>query len=269
MSDVSNPPRMVTRAADRPGMRMLTVKAAWRLTPKMIRVVFAGPELDGFPEGCDGGNSKLLLPEVGETREGFAKRIANGPAPARRTYTVRSYAAGELTLDFVDHGDTGPASKWANRAVPGDFLAFMGPTSAKIETYTADWYLVAADLSALPIAAVTLEAMPREARGVAIFEVPSDADRQEINIPDGIDVHWLVQPDPHYPSTAQEDFIRSLAWPHGRVQTCIAGESGVIKSLRDFLHNEMQVPRADTYISGYWKIGLKEDEHQQLKRAEG
>jgi len=108
--------------------------------------------------------------------------------------------------------------------------------------------------------------MPRNAKGVAIFEVTSIEDRQDIGIPDGIDVHWLVQPDPRVPSTAQEDLIRSLDWPAGRVQTCIAGESGVIRSLRGFLANEKQVPREDVYISGYWKIGLVEDEHQKAKR---
>ena len=57
--------------------------------------------------------------------------------------------------------------------------------------------------------------------------------------------------------------------PEGRVQTCIAGESGVIRSLRAFLHQEKALARADTYISGYWKIGLVEDQHQAMKRAEG
>jgi NADPH-dependent ferric siderophore reductase len=109
--------------------------------------------------------------------------------------------------------------------------------------------------------------MPRDAKGVAIFEVTSAEDHQDIDMPPGIDVHWLVQLDPHVPSTAQEELIRSLTWPAGRVQTCIAGETGVIKSLRGFLANEMQVPRADTYISGYWKIGLIEDEHQKAKKT--
>ena len=103
---------------------------------------------------------------------------------------------------------------------------------------------------------------------MAIFEVTSTKDRQDIDIPTGFDVHWLVQPDPHIPSTAQEELIRSLEWPYGRVQTCIAGESSVIRSLRGLLANEKQVPRADTYISGYWKIGLVEDEHQKAKRLE-
>ncbi|MEO0782349.1 MAG: siderophore-interacting protein [Pseudomonadota bacterium] len=28
----------------------------------MIRVVFAGPDLDGFPTECEGGNCKLMIP---------------------------------------------------------------------------------------------------------------------------------------------------------------------------------------------------------------
>ncbi|MEM6277252.1 MAG: SIP domain-containing protein, partial [Pseudomonadota bacterium] len=74
-------------------------------------------------------------------------------------------------------------------------------------------------------------------------------------------------PDPQTPSAAQEEFIRSFDWPKGRVRTCIAGESGVIRALRDFLHNEKGIDRGDTYISGYWKIGLVEDEHQKFKNS--
>ncbi|MEM6307952.1 MAG: siderophore-interacting protein [Pseudomonadota bacterium] len=259
------------KMAGRPGPRILTVDQAWHLTPNMIRVTFRGPELDGFPTGREGGNCKLMIPDVGETKQAFANRLADGPAPVRRTYTVRAFDAAHqtLTIDFVDHGDNGPASAWAGRAQPGDFLGFAGPSQPKVTQFDADWYVVAADPSAIPVAAATLEAMPRTAKGIAIFEIPTAADQQTINAPAGIDMHWLIHPTPHVPSTAQEDLIRSLNWPTGRVQTCIAGESGVIKSLRAFLHREQGVPRADTYISGYWKIGLIEDEHQAMKRAEG
>lgn len=258
-------------AAGRPVPRLLTVKKAWHLTPNMIRVTFAGPELAGFPTGREGGNCKLLIPEPGETHAAFAKRLEGGPAPVRRTYTVRAYRADvqELNIDFVAHGDNGPASRWATHAQPGDFLGFMGPSPSKLVDFDADWYLVAADPSALPVAAAALEAMPRDARGVAVFEVTAPEDRQEIKAPAGIEMHWLVHPDPTQPSTQQEDFIRAMDWPEGRVQTCIAGESGVIRSLRAFLHQEKALPRTDTYISGYWKIGLVEDEHQKVKRTEG
>jgi NADPH-dependent ferric siderophore reductase len=250
--------------------RLLTVKDAWYLTPNMIRVTFAGSELEGIAEGCEGANCKLMLPEPGELREHFATRLANGPKPVTRTFTVRHYSAerSEMSIDFVAHGDNGPASGWATKARPGDFLGFAGPGTPKVTHFEADWYLVAADPSAIPVAAATLEAMPRDAKGVAIFEVTSAEDQQDIDMPAGIDAHWLVHANPQQPSTAQESALRAIDWPDGRVQTCIAGESGVVRALKSFVLKEKQVAKQDAYISGYWKIGLIEDEHQQLKRSE-
>lgn len=66
----------------------------------------------------------------------------------------------------------------------------------KVLTVKAAWYLIAADPSTIPVVAAVLEATPRNAKGVAIFEVTSLEDRQDIDIPEGVDVHWLVQPDP-------------------------------------------------------------------------
>ena len=250
--------------------RLLTVKRAFRLTPNMVRVTFAGSELDGIPAGREGANCKLMLPAPGQDREAFAAQLRDGPRPVTRTYTVRHFREDgpELDIDFAMHEGEGPATAWARAAVPGSYCGFAGPSQVKITQFVADWYLVAADMSALPVAAATLEAMPCDAKGVAIFEITAEGDRQEIAAPAGIEIHWRLHPDPHRPSGAQEAFIRSLDWSNRRVQTCIAGESGVINALRAFLHKEKGLPRNDTYISGYWKIGLIEDEHQRNKRLE-
>lgn len=254
----------------RPAPQVLTVTSARHLTPNMIRVTLTGPGLAEMREGCEGANCKLLFPAPGQSADDFAEQLANGPRPTVRTYTIRHLRKDtlQLDIDFVAHGDEGPASAWALNAAPGDVIGFAGPGPNKVTHFEADWYLVAADMSALPVAAATLEQMPRDARGVAVFEITSPDDRQAIDAPDGIEMHWLVHADPHLPSIAQETFIRRLPWPEGRVQTCIAGESGVIRSLREYLAKEKRLPREDTYISGYWKIGLVEDEHQKVKRAE-
>lgn len=271
MSTWSGVKQAVRKATGRPSPRLLTVKMAWYLTPNMIRVTFSGTQLEGFPEGREGGNCKLMFPEEHETIESFSSRLDSGPAPSRRTYTVRAFRADELELDidFVAHGDNGPASAWATRAEAGHFLGFAGPSTPKVARFEADWYLLAADPSAIPVVAATLESMPRDAKGIAVFEVPTEEDQQSINAPEGIELHWLLHAESNRPSTQQEEFIRSLSWPEGRIQTCIAGESAVIRSLRSFLLKEKQLPKEDVYLSGYWKIGLVEDEHQKLKRTEG
>lgn len=257
----------------RPGPRLLTVRSSRYLTPHMVRVTLTGDWLSEFPDGKEGAHCKLVFPKVGEDLESFKAVYADGRPKQKvheiRTYTVRSFRRDvlEMDIDFVAHGDEGPATRWAQAAKPGDFLMFMGPGPIKMEAYYADWYLVAADMSALPVAAAALEAMPRDAKGVALFEIQTDEDRQEIDAPEGVDIRWMLHPDPHVASSAQLDVMKSLAFPEGRIQTCIAGESGAIRSIRDFLHNEKKLEKADTYISGYWKIGLVEDQHQEARRA--
>ena len=249
---------------------ILTVKDVFSLSPHMVRVVFTAPELESKPVGCEGANCKIFIPNKKQNPDDLIEQILNGPRPTVRTYTVRNFRKDvlELDIDFVIHSDGGPASNFAMNAMPGDFLGFRGPSDVKIKDYYADWYLLAADMSAIPVVAATLEKLPRNAMGMAIIEVQSEDDIQNIDAPMGINMNWLIHSDPHKQSRAQEAMIRAKKFPDGIIQTCIAGESGVIKSLRKFFKDETQIPNDDIYISGYWKIGLIEDEHQAQKRLE-
>lgn len=250
--------------------KLFTVLATRYLTPNMIRITLTGPEIAMMDPKCYGANCKIFLPAEGQSRDTFEQQLRDGPRPVVRTYTVRQLRtdAQEMDIDFVYHGDEGPASAWAARAKIGDFCGFGGPGPVKVTSFYADNYLIVADMSALPVAAATLEAMPDDATGLAIFEIMSEADRQDFRIPVGVKTHWIVNDDPHVPNAVIPQMIAALEWPAGTVQTCIAGESGMIKTLRHSLLTERNLPKEDCYISGYWKIGLKEDEHQKLKRAE-
>ena len=257
-----------TRAKRPP--RLFTVSAVQRLTPHMIRVTFSGPKIADIPDGCEGANCKIFLPEPSQSKDSFARQLEEGPRPTVRTYTVRHQrqAVGEMDIDFVDHGDAGPASAWARAARVGSFCGFAGPGPVKVESYYAKHYLVVADMSALPLAAATLEAMPADARGTAIFDIPHAQDQQDFRIPEGIEQHWIVNADSHAPTGEIVDMVRGLDWPAETVQVCIAGESTMIKELRQHILVDLQTPKQDVYISGYWKIGLIEDEHQKAKRLE-
>lgn len=236
----------------------------------MIRVTLTGPEIAEMDPACHGANCKLFLPAAGQSRVDFMQQLDAGPRPTVRTYTVRYVRpeVEEMDIDFVDHGDGGPAAAWARSVTPGGFIGFAGPGPVKMNAFYADSYLVVADMSALPVAGATLEAMPKDAKGTAIFEIMQAEDKQDFRIPAGIEYHWIVNSDPHTQSDVIPSMIKDMDWPEGRVQTCIAGESGMIKSLRQELLVTRGLPKEDCYISGYWKIGLIEDEHQQLKRTE-
>ena len=256
---------------------LLTVKRKVNLTPNMIRVTLDCPSLKDIGSDRQGAHCKLLFPRPNTSKEDFGRIISIKPSeltieqrPIRRTYTVRYFRKDnfEMDIDFVNHGDDGPASSWARIARPGNFIGLLGPALPKIKEFYADWYLIAADMSALPVAAATIEAMPKNARGVAIFEITSEADKQIIKSPPGIQFHWIIHPNPNIPSTAQLSLLKQIEWPSGIIQTCIAGESGLMRHIKNYIANEKNLPKTDTYISGYWKIGLVEDEHQLWKNNE-
>lgn len=249
---------------------VLEVLAARRVTPNMIRVTLTGPEMAAIPASTAGGHCKIMLPAEGQDAAGLARQMAEGPKPTTRTYTIRHARPEvcEIDIDFVAHGDNGPASAWAARAKPGDFMGFAGPGAPKLTDHDADYYLIAADMSALPVAAAGLEQLPRDARGIAIFEVLSAADRQPIDAPAGIEQHWLIHDDPEVESTLATDMIEGLDLPEGRIKTLVAGETGVIRRLRMHLRGDRALPRGDVYASGYWRIGLAEDAHQKVKNIE-
>ncbi|MCF2905402.1 siderophore-interacting protein [Octadecabacter sp. CECT 8868] len=250
--------------------RIMHVSTKTWVTRNMIRVTCHADWIKTLDAGIEGAHFKLFIPKPDQTDAAFVTELENGPRPDVRTYTIRYIRPdlGEIDIDFVDHGDAGPASAWARRCVSGDLAGFAGPGPIKLKEFYADAYIVAADMSALPVAAATLEAMPRDAKGVAFLEITTPEDQQNVAAPKGVDVHWLIHSDPHQQVTQSVDLIAALPEFTGPVQTCIAGESSMIKALREEIINRRGVPKSDAYISGYWKIGLVEDEHQAAKRAE-
>ena len=175
---------------------------------------------------CLGGDGLQVFLVVAE----FVEVTSRQPlTPLSRTRGV----VQEMDIDFVAHGDDGPASAWAARAKPGSFLGFAGPSEVKIKEFYADWYLVAADMSALPVASAALEAMPRDAKGVAIFEIETAEDAQEIDAPQGVNIHWLVQGDPHV--------VRAAVAGRGDTPTCILAVTLLTSLDRDDLDANLMI----------------------------
>ncbi len=241
------------------------------LSPHMRRVTFTGPDLEDFPEDRNGGNIKLFLPEQDWSASQLRDTLQSGNRPTTRTFTARRYTAAtnELDVDFVQHTDGGPAATWAAKARRGDFLGIAGPSARKLVAQDADWFLICADMSGIPAALAAVEDLPANAEGRVFFEVASVADKLDVKAPPSMPVVWLINDDPHQVSLQQLNAIKKMSWRRDRVSVFVAGESTAVRALRQYLRYEKKVPREDCYISGYWKVGLIEDQHQIEKRKDG
>lgn len=227
----------------------LEVRRTERVTPHMIRVVFGGADLAKFTDnGFTDKYVKLMFGDV------------------RRTYTVRAHdpAAGELTIDFVYHGDEGLAGPWAAAAKPGDTLNLSGPGGAYAPDPAADWHLLAGDESALPAIGAALEAMPAGATVHAFIQVADATEEQKIDTAADAHITWLRRDAGH---ADLPDAVRDFPFPPGTVQAFVHGEAGFVAELRRHLLGERGVSRELLSISGYWRRGKNEDGWQAEKRA--
>lgn len=245
-----------------------------RITPHMVRLVLGGEGLAGLEadEFTDHYIKVLFAPEGVSYPEPFdMERIrADFPReqwPTTRTYTVRGWdaAAGELTVDFVVHGDEGLAGPWAARARVGDPMRFLGPGGGYAPDPAAGWHLLVGDESALPAVAASLERAPAGAVVHAFVEVSGPEEEQKIAAPDGVALTWLHRGDRPV-GEALVAAVRELDFPAGDVHAFVHGEAGFVKDLRRYLRVERDVPRERLSISGYWRLGKTDEAWRAVKR---
>lgn len=151
--------------------------------------------------------------------------------------------------------------------------------------------LLAGDETAAPAIARILEDIDRDVRGIAFIEVPLAADALPIDAPDGVEVRWLPRAGHDRgavlipavleylgtagaaaPATPDELDSDDLLWetptysglgepleqPTLRADRYfwIAGESGVVTTLRRHLVKDLGVDRAHVAFMGYWREGV-------------
>ncbi|ROP60641.1 siderophore-interacting protein [Curtobacterium sp. PhB115] len=191
------------------------VASVTSLTPHFVRVTLTGDALADFSSVGLDQRIKIVLPlpgigfsELPEDDDWYGAWRAL-PDEARnplRTYTVRSFRpdARELDIDFVAHGDAGPASRWVSACRVGDELRIVGPmvpsSPAELPTGAAEFapghanrILLAGDETAAPAICAILEALDVTTVGHVFIEVPTDADRLPVRAPAGVEVRWIAR----------------------------------------------------------------------------
>lgn len=267
----------MTSPTPRTPPRMLRVRRIEQLSPRMRRIVLAGPALAGFPSDAEGGHIKLLLPRPGQAEPVLPTLGPDGPVwppagvrPIARTYTVSTCdpAAGELAVDFVLHDDSGPASAWAAGAREGSAVGVAGPGGPPRFVPGAGHYLLLGDSSAIPVLAAVMARLPPGACGHAFIEVPDRAEIRPLRCPPRVQVEWLIR-GPRRPgsSTLLLDAARALQWPRGTVSVTLAGESHQVVAVRAHLLGERGLAADCLYAVPYWKdLHTEEAYHAERHR---
>ena len=278
------------------------VAAVRRLSPSFVRVTLTGPDLDKVADNGWDQRFKLLLPDA----LGGHDALPTGPdwyaawraLPAERqnpirTYTIREVRSEvrELDVDMVLHGDSGPASRFASTARVGDELVLLGPDSRFAGAHGGLEFrppaghvgptLLAGDETAVPAILNILAALPADAFGEAVLEVPDALDLTGPPAPPGFRVTWLVRPsDGSALPGAVREAVARLGIRGGAqaevapepdddeplwdvpdeacvddVYAWLAGESSVITGLRRHLVRDLGVDRCAVAFMGYWREG--------------
>ncbi|MFD9427759.1 MULTISPECIES: siderophore-interacting protein [unclassified Streptomyces] len=247
-----------------------------RVTPRTARVTFTGEDLPVLMEDRPDQQMKLCLPREGQRVPRLPRQdaddtygmrwyeaylaIPESERPWMRGFTVRSYDRGRnaMTVDFVLHGDTGPATRWVSAARPGDVLGMVGPSSMYARPLPAsDWLLLAGDETALPAIGTLLEALPAGARALAYIEVADAAEEQELPSAAGVGVHWVHRDR----GGSLLGAVRAARLPgDGAGAAWIAGEAGEVRALRRHLVEERRLPKESVEFSGYWRRRLTQDD---------
>ena len=246
-------------------VREMTV-LSWRdITPRMRRVTLAGP-MGGFASPGPGDHIKAFFPDPA-TGVLNAPRIVDGmlQRPAgeviSRDYTPMVNAAGELELDFVLHGDDGPASAWAARVTEGSPIVVAGPRGSHLAPQGVARYVLGGDESALPAIARWLQQLPADADVTVLAEVQDSTDEAylaELDSPHPITYLHRGDAEPGT-TTLLADATRSLDTAEGF--WWFAGEANSLIPVRRYLRRDLGLDKTAVDCSGYWKRGLAEHDH--------
>lgn len=251
-----------------------TVTGRRQLSPDLVRLSLNAPAFVGKDlEFTDHYLKLLFVPEGADYSwpfdvEQVREQQPRDKQPVTRTYTLINLdsSTGDFDVDFVTHGDAGLAGPWARVAEVGEKIGFFGPGGAWGPSADYEHFIFAGDESAAPAIGAGLKRLPDGATATAYIEIEAEDRKFELPARDGVDIHWVIRNGATH-GTELSRVVRQAGVPDGKnTSWFIHGVAEMIKEMRRFLFVESEVPKQDVSISGYWRIGMTEDQWQASKR---
>ena len=275
------------------------------LSPSLDRMVFTGADVARMKTEGPDQRIKVFFPLPGQDApdvpsgdDWYARyrALPDDARPPMRTFTVRQLRAGdcEVDVDFVLHGETGPASRWATHARPGDRVVLLAPDADCADSSEGwEWkpparvgqVLLVADETALPAVAGILEELAGMAdppRTLALLEIAQAGDAVPLKAPATAELVWLprgqevhgqrllqaVQARLAAASAVAEgaeldeiDVDAQILWEQadpsadGAMYAWVAGEAGAVMAIRRYLVKDCGLDRRAITFMGYWRQG--------------
>lgn len=274
------------------------------LSPSLTRMVFAASDVANMK--TDGPDQRIKVffplpgqdaPQVPQGEDWYARyrALPEGERAPMRTYTIRALRpeAGEVDIDFVLHGETGPASRWATHARVGDRIGLLAPDAQVADSSQGfEWkppadvqrVLLVADDTALPAVAGILEDLarwPHPPQVQAFLEVAHDADVLPLAAPVGAQLFWLAREGAAHGQLLQQavqarvgplglraaeqdlaeiDIDQDILWEQASAQggglyAWVAGEAGAVMAIRRHLVKDCGIDKRAITFMGYWRHG--------------
>lgn len=274
------------------------------LSPSLTRMVFAAPDVANMKTEGPDQRIKVFFPlpgqdapQVPQGEDWYARyrALPEGERAPMRTYTIRALRpeAGEVDVDFVLHGETGPASRWATHARIGDRIGLLAPDAQVADSSQGfEWkpptdvqrVLLVADETALPAVAGILEDLarwPHPPQVQAFLEVAHDADVLPLAAPLGAQLFWLAREGAAHGQLLQQavqarvgplglraaqqdlaeiDIDQDILWEQASAQggglyAWVAGEAGAVMAIRRHLVKDCGIDKRAITFMGYWRHG--------------
>jgi NADPH-dependent ferric siderophore reductase len=241
-----------------------SVLAVKDIHPHLRRITVGGTDLEKFePLGPD-TFFYVVLPPPGRHELTFdgpfsweaAQKMPPDVRPVGAFYTVRAWRPDVRQIDIlcVLHGDAGPASAWAARAVPGDPVALWGPREGWVPPAGTDWHLIVVDDTGLPATARILESLDSPAPILVFAEVDNEDERQQLPASPNVSVTWLYRRGAAPGTTTLlPDAVRQARLPSGTPFVWGAGESRAMTAVRKYFRRELGFPRSCVHLIAYWR----------------
>lgn len=238
----------------------------------MTRITLTGEDLAGFAASGpadhvrmiipDPDTGELTLPTLGQ-RGGL--RLGRGGAMTVRDYTPLAYRPEslEVDIDFLLHGDGGPAASWAARASVGDPIGMAGPGRSVPAPQGVTNAVLVADETALPAAKRWLEAL-QEVPVTALLSVADptlESYFADLGLPEteNRQYMWFTGPGRE---EAREKALRALAFDAGSF-VYMAGEATTLIPLRRYLRRDLGLAKEQVQAEGFWKKGVAMLDHHE------